>query len=202
MAVERAAHRSPLLPAVRRVRRGRCAVLHPGRSHRPAAAVGDRTPDSLHRPGRPGLSRAGDRVRTRWLSVDRRDGRRGAQTRERLHRYVGLHHQAAARRARPIHENRYRTTQSLVRHQLPDDRPPARAGRARRSRPRRRGSPRLPARQRRTRVQTRRRSSERCSGSDQHLGRRRASTCASPTPGHRRCTSWPRWTPCHKCAAC
>ena len=53
-------------------------------------------------------------------------------------------------RADQIHENRYRTTQSPVRHQLADDRAHARAGRPRRPRPQRRGAPRLSARQRRT----------------------------------------------------
>ena len=76
LALERAADRPPLLPAVRRLRRARRPVLHPGRAHRPAAPLGDRPPDPVHRPGRPRLPRAGDRRRPHRLSVDRGDGRR------------------------------------------------------------------------------------------------------------------------------
>ena len=97
------------------------AVLYAGRSHRTAAAVGDRTPDSLRRPGGPRLSGAGHRVRSRRLSVDRGDGRRRPQARERLHRYLRLYRATVTGGARSVHENRYGTTQSLVRHQLPDD---------------------------------------------------------------------------------
>ena len=39
-------------------------------------------------------------VRARRLPVDRGDGRRRAQARERLHRHLGLHHQAATAGAR------------------------------------------------------------------------------------------------------
>ena len=175
LAVERAAHRPPLLSAIRRVRRVRGAVLYPGRSHRATAAVGDRTPDSLHRPGGPGLPGAGDRVRSRRLSVDRGDGRRRTQARERLHRHLGLHHQAAAARAHPLHENRYRTTQSVVRHQLPDDDPRPRSGGVRRTRarPTRLATTFCAATPSGCSSSNERQIRERCPGPDQHPGRRR-----------------------------
>src|SRR5579875_184965 len=132
-----------------------CPVLHPGRPHRSAPALGDRPPDSLHRPGGAGLSRACHRLRARRLSVDRGDGRRCPQARERLHRHLGLHHETTPRRTHPVHENRQRTAKSAVRHQLSDDRACPCAGRPRRPRTERRRPPRLFACQRRTGLQGR-----------------------------------------------
>ena len=83
VAVGGAADRPALLPAVRGVRRARRAVLHAGRPHRPAAPVGDRAADPVHRPGRDRLPRARDRRRPHRLPVDRGDGRGRAQARER-----------------------------------------------------------------------------------------------------------------------
>ena len=150
----------------------------------PLRPVGDRTPDSLHRPGGPRLSGVGDRVRARRLSVDRGNGRRRAQARERLHRHLGVHHQAAAGGADPVHENRYRTTQSLVRHQLSDDRSRARAGRARRTRARADEARHDFLHGNAERVfRLEARTDERCPGPDQHPGRRRRRRVLRQ-PGH------------------
>ena len=122
LAVGGAPDRPPLLPALRHLRRARRAVLHPGRPHRPAAAVGDRAPDPLHRPGGDRLPRAGDRVRPHRLPVDRGDGRRRAQARARLHRHLGVHCAPLSARAGRVPAHPRRQPQDHVRLQPPDDR--------------------------------------------------------------------------------
>ena len=52
VAVGSAADRPALLPALRRLRRARRPVLHPGRAHRAASSLRDGASDPLHRPGR------------------------------------------------------------------------------------------------------------------------------------------------------
>ena len=78
-----AAERPPLLPAVRRVRGARRAVLHPGRPHRAAAQLRDRPPDPLPRRRRARLPRPDDRRRAHRLPVDGGDGRARAQVPQR-----------------------------------------------------------------------------------------------------------------------
>lgn len=48
----------------------RCADLYPGWLNWAGGGVGDRVPDSLHRPDGPRLSGVGDCVRPRRVSVD------------------------------------------------------------------------------------------------------------------------------------
>ena len=90
VALEPAAQRPALLPAVCRVRRARDPLLPAGRPHRPAAPVRARPPDPLPRRGRARLPRAHDRGRPHRLPVDRRDDRARDEVPERLHRHVGV----------------------------------------------------------------------------------------------------------------
>ena len=97
VAVEPAARRPPLLPALRRVRRARHPVLPAGRAHRAAVPVGARAADPLPRQGRARVPRADDRRRPHRLPVDGGDDRAGDQVPERLHRHLGLQGAAATR---------------------------------------------------------------------------------------------------------
>ena len=114
----------PLYAAVRRARR---AVLHAGRPHRPAAPVGDRPPDPLHRPGRARLPRARHRRRPHRLPVDRGDGR-GRRKHENVYIDTSAY---TARRYPPelvaLPADARRPPQGPVRHELPDDHAAARA---------------------------------------------------------------------------
>ena len=118
-----AAHRSPLLPAVRRVRRSRACrsaprSVTPGRCgrRRPAGRFPYIDQVALDFPE---LVIVCGHVGYPWTEE------MVAVARKHENVYIDTSaytHQAAARRADPIHENPYRTTKSVVRHQLSDDR--------------------------------------------------------------------------------
>ena len=97
-------------------------------------------PDSLHRPGRARLPRAGHRRRPHRLPLDRGDDRGGPQARERLHRYLGVHPEALSRGADRVHGEPRWAEQGPVRNELPDDLPASGARRSRRTRSRAGGS--------------------------------------------------------------
>ena len=87
----------------------------------PLRHLGDRPADPVHRRRRDRLPGLVDRLRPHRLPVDRGDGRRRAQARERLHRHLGLHDAALPARARPLPAAR-RALEGPVRLEPPDDR--------------------------------------------------------------------------------
>src|SRR3989441_3208048 len=149
--VAEAAHRPRLLPALRQGGRAGGDLPDPGRPHRAAPSLVDRTP-ALHRRGGARLSRAAHRVRPRRLAVDRGDDRRRLEAPERVDRHLGARAEALPAGLRPLHEN-LRQGQGLLRHRLPAAPVGARPGRGGRARAPGGGEAALPPRQRRQGVQ-------------------------------------------------
>src|SRR5262249_52529811 len=90
LVMESPAERQTLLPALRQMYRTRHSVLHPSRSYGAVDAVGDRTTGSISRRGSVNLPGIEDSRRAYRISLDGRDDRFGLETREYLHRHVGL----------------------------------------------------------------------------------------------------------------
>src|SRR5581483_2436820 len=157
VAVEPATERSALLSRLCRVLRARRAVLHAGRTHRPADAVGAGAADSVSRRGCARLPRSRHHRRTRRLSLAQRDHLAVHEVPQRLHRHVRVHREALSAGARRVYESARREEGSL-RQQLSDDRARGLPARSRGSAIERGRQGRVPGRQRGSRIQAVRRS--------------------------------------------